>query len=95
MQLKHTQALEKSDLMLLRNIVNELGHSKTALEAFYLEFAVYPIKFPMVIRRLLFVWPVLPRDTSELVRKIYGCKNLKVVKVTGSLQWRKTKSNLA
>ena len=77
-QPKHTQALEKSDLMLLRKIVN--GHSKTALEAFYLEFAVYPIKFQMVIRRLMFLWHVLHRDTSELIRKIYEMQKLKSCK---------------
>ena len=92
-QPKHTQALEKSDLMLLRNIVN--GHSKTALEAFYLEFAVYPIKFQMVIRRLMFLWHVLHRDTSELIRKIYEMQKLKSCKGDWVLAVEETKSSLA
>ena len=61
------QALEKADLMLIRNVVN--GQSKTATKAFYLEFAVYPLKYPLVIRRLMYLWHLPHRDSSELIKK--------------------------
>ena len=68
-QLRHTQALEKSDLMLLKTIVN--GHSKTASEAFYLEFSVIPLKYRLSMRRFSYLWHILHRDKNELIRKIY------------------------
>ena len=68
-QVKHTEALEKSDLMILKNIVK--GHSKTASEAFYLELSVIPLSYRLSIRRFLYLWHILHRDTSELIRKIY------------------------
>jgi hypothetical protein len=42
-QLKHTQALEKSDQMLLKGIFK--AHAKTATEAFYIELAVLPLNY--------------------------------------------------
>ena len=67
-QLKHTQALEKSDLMLLKTIVN--GHSKTASEAFYLEFSVIPLKHQLSMRRFLNLWHILHRDKGDWINLV-------------------------
>jgi hypothetical protein len=50
-QLKHNQALEKSDQILLKSIVN--AHAKTATEAFYLELAVLPLSYRLSVRRFM------------------------------------------
>jgi hypothetical protein len=42
-QMKHIESLEKSDLELLRKILN--AHSKTAQEAFFLELAIFPLRY--------------------------------------------------
>ena len=68
-QLKHTQAFEKSDQILLKSIVN--AHAKTATEAFYLELAVLPLNYRLSVRRFMYLWHILHRDGDELIRKIY------------------------
>ena len=69
MQSKHTESLEKSDLALLRSILN--AHSKTATEAFYLELGIYPLKYHLAKRRFMYLWHILHTDTSELIRKVF------------------------
>ena len=69
MQSKHTKSLEKSDLALLRSILN--AHSKTATEAFYLELGIYPLKYHLAKRRFMYLWHILHTDTSELIRKVF------------------------
>ena len=39
---KHIESLEKSDLDLLRKVLD--AHSKTAREAFFLELGIYPLR---------------------------------------------------
>ena len=46
------------------------GHSKTDTEGFYLEFAVYPLRYQLVIRRLIYLSHLLHRDSSELISKV-------------------------
>ena len=69
MQSKHIESLEKSDLALLRSILN--AHSKTATEAFYLELGIYPLKYHLAKRRFIYLWHILHTDTSELIRKVF------------------------
>ena len=69
MQSKHIESLEKSDLALLRSILN--AHSKTATEAFYLELGIYPLKYHLSKRRFMYLWHILHTDASELIRKVY------------------------
>ena len=69
MQSKHIESLEKSDLALLRSILN--AHSKTATEAFYLELGIYPLKYHLAKRRFMYLWHILHTDTSELIRKVF------------------------
>ena len=71
-QLKHVQCLEKSDADLLRKILN--AHSKTANEAMFLELAMYPLRYRLTVRRFMYLWQILSRDTNELIRKIYDAQ---------------------
>ena len=71
-QLKHVQCLEKSDADLLRRILN--AHSKTATEAMFLELAIYPLRYTLAVRRFMYLWHILSRDTNELIRKIYDAQ---------------------
>ena len=68
-QEKHTNSLEKSDVALVKSIVT--GHSKTAIEAYYLEFAIFPLKYYLSIRRLMYLWHILHREKDELIEKVY------------------------
>ena len=77
-QVKHTEILEKSDLNLLRTILN--AHSKTSTEAFFLELGIYPLRYHLSKRRFMYLWHILHRDTSELIRKVYNLQKCKVNK---------------
>ena len=61
--------LEKVDNMLLRNILN--AHMKTPLEFLHLETATLPIKFLMMLRRIMYLKVLINRDSNELTKKIY------------------------
>ena len=75
MHTKHTESLEKSDAALLRTILN--AHSKTAIEAFYLELGIYPLKYHLSKRRFMYLWHILHTDKSELIRKVYDLQKCK------------------
>ena len=77
----HVDALEKLDLDLLRRILK--GHSKTAKEAFFLELGIYPLRFVLAKRRLMYLWHILHRDNSELIRKVYATQKLNLIKEIG------------
>ena len=68
-QVKHIESLEKSDIDLLRKILN--AHSKTAKEAFFLELGILPLRYHLSLRRFMYLWHILHRDTTELIRKVY------------------------
>ena len=68
-QMKHIQSLEKCDTDLLKTILN--AHSKTATEAFFLELAIYPLRYTLSARRFMYLWHILSRDKNELIRKVY------------------------
>ena len=61
-QQKHVLSLEQSDLNLMKKILN--SHSS---EAYYLDLAKYPLRFTFSNRRLMYLWHLLHRDTSELI----------------------------
>ena len=71
----HIETLEKLDLDLLRQVMK--GHSKTAKEAYFLELGIYPLRFVLAKRRLMYLWHILHRDDSELIKKIYVTQKLK------------------
>ena len=49
-------------------------------EAFYLELAVYPLRFNLAIRRFMYLWHILSRDKEELISKIYEAQKYEVNK---------------
>ena len=71
-QFRHVQSLEKSDTDLLKKILN--AHSKTATEAMFLELAIYPVRYTLSVRRFMYLWHILHRDKSELIRKVYDAQ---------------------
>ena len=77
-QMKHIESLEKSDLELLRKILN--AHSKTAKEAFFLELGIFPLRYHVSMRRFMYLWHILHRDTTELISKIYETQKCQTVK---------------
>ena len=76
---KHLETLENIDLILLKKLFK--AHSKTAIEAFFLEAGIIPIRFVIAKRRLMFLWTILQRPDEELLKKVY--KTQKVVRTPG------------
>ena len=60
---------EKADELLLRGLLN--AHTKTPLEALYLETNSLPIRFILKIRRIMFLHNILQKNSSEMIRKIF------------------------
>ena len=56
------------------------AHSKTAREAFFLELGIYPLRYHLAMRRLMFLWHLLHRDSEELIFKIYKIQKCHVNK---------------
>ena len=77
-QMKHIESLEKSDLELLRKILN--AHSKTAKDFFSLKLGIFPLRYHWSMRRFMYLWHVLHRDTTELISKIYATQKCQIVK---------------
>ena len=63
------ESLELIDRILLRNILN--AHSKTGIEWLYADTGKLPLKYLIQYRRLLYLWHILNRDDSELIKRIY------------------------
>ena len=71
---KHLEILEVVDLMLLKKVLN--AHTMTAKEAFFLETGLLPIKFILSKRRLLYLWTILQRDETDLLKRFYQAQAL-------------------
>ena len=71
---KHLEMLEDCDLMLLRQDFQ--APSGTPKESFYLETGAIPVRFVIIGRRLMFLWSILQKDDSELVRKVYNAQKV-------------------
>ena len=76
---KYLETLEEIDQMLLRKVFK--AHSKTAIEAFYLEAGVIPLRFIIAKRRLMYLWTILRRPSNEMLGKVYRVQN--IVKTPG------------
>ena len=46
--------------------------SSTPKESFYLETSVLPLKFVLIGRRIMFLWSILNKNESELVKQVYN-----------------------
>ena len=61
--------MEKIDRILLRHIL--AAHSKTGIEWLYAETGKLNMGSLIQIRRMMYLWHVLTRDKSELIRRVY------------------------
>ena len=66
--------LEIIDRRLLRQILG--AHSKTSIEWLYIETGKFNIKSLIQIRRLMYLWHILNRNKSELIRRIYEAQKM-------------------
>ena len=68
------EELEKVDRMLIRHILN--AHSKTSIEWLYADTGIFNIKSLIQIRRLMYLWHILSRDKTELIRRVYETQKI-------------------
>ena len=61
--------LEKVDEALLRGLLS--AHSKTPLEALYLESGCIPIRFIIKSRRMMYFQNIIKKDEKEMIKKFY------------------------
>ena len=66
---KDIMVLEKVDQALLRGLIG--AHSKTPVEALYLETNSVPMRYIVKCRRIMYLHNILKKDETELIRKIY------------------------
>ena len=69
---KHVEKLEKIDELFLRSLLD--AHSKTAIEALYLETGKMPISFLLQKRRLMYWHHLVKRDKNSLLQKFYNAQ---------------------
>merc|ERR1712026_630621 len=66
---KEISDLESVDEILLRKVFS--AHSKTPIEAFYLESGNIPIRFILMPRRLNFLHYIMNEDDNSLLKKFF------------------------
>ena len=74
----HIEKLEQVDRMFFRRLF-EVPNC-TAIEAFYLETSSLPIRYLLMGRRLIYLWDILHKNDSELVRKVFNSQKVFYVK---------------
>ena len=78
---KNLRTLEKIDESLLRQVLG--AHSKTPLEALYLELGCKPIRFHLLTKRINFLHYLLNLNESELLRKVFTAQLDNPLNATG------------
>lgn len=76
----HLDIIEENDKMLFRQIFD--CPQGTPIEAFFLETSTLPLRFILQGRRLMYLWSILKKPKTELVREVY--KAQKQFKTKGS-----------
>ena len=66
---KDIEELEEIDKILLRKILS--AHSKTPVEALYLELGCLPIRYILICRRLMFLHYLLTRKDNDILTKFF------------------------
>ena len=59
---------ERIEQMFMRNILK--AHSKTPIEALYLELGIVPLRFQLMKRRILYLQDIIDREEDELVKRV-------------------------
>ena len=77
-QLKHLEELEVIDRAVLRFIIG--SHSKTPSEILYLETGTIPLRYIIMIRRILFFQTIVKRSDNELTKKVFKAQMADPVK---------------
>ena len=76
--------LEKLDETLLRRLLD--APSKSPIPALYLELGVYPIKYHIIEKRLMFLHHILSCDESRLISQVFWAQEKSPVKNDWVLQ---------
>ena len=66
---EQVSVLESVDKQYLRIILN--SHSHVAIECLFFEVGVWPLKYEIMRRRLMYLWKLLNVDKSELLHRMY------------------------
>ena len=69
---KQVEKLEKCDELFLRSLLE--AHSKTAIEALYIETGKMPIRFILQKRRLMYWHHIVTRENDSLLNKFYNAQ---------------------
>ena len=62
------EAFERIEQTFFRKVLN--AHSKTPIEALYLELGVVPLRFHLMKRRILYLQDIMNRDDGEITKQI-------------------------
>ena len=62
------EAFERIEQTFFRKILN--AHSKTPIEAIYLELGVIPLRFQLMKRRILYLREIMDRSDDELTKQV-------------------------
>ena len=84
--------LESIDEYYLRQVLG--AHSKTALEALFLETGKLPIKYVIQGRRLMYWWHLVNQDKNTLISKFYNAQKNIPIKGDWTNQIDTDKANL-
>ena len=77
-KLEDIKMLEDVDEYLLRSIFK--AHSKTPLEFLHLETGTKPIRYIIASRRINYLYNILNKPDSELIKRVYEAQKLKTTK---------------
>ena len=80
----HIEQLEQVDRIFFRRLFQV--PDCTAIEALYLETSAVPIRFLLMGRRLMYLWDILQKSESELVRQVFNSQKMFTVKNDWILQ---------
>ena len=65
---KRIETLERTEQTFFRKILK--AHSKTPIEAIYLELGVLPLRFNLMKKRLMYLHCILQRDEDEITKQL-------------------------
>ena len=81
MNSEHIEKLEKCDRSYMRRVFD--CPVSTPIESYYLKTSSLPVSFILMGRRLMYLWTILHKNDSELVRKVLALKNSSQLKMSG------------
>ena len=75
---KQIETLENIDILYFRKLFE--AHSKTAIEAFYIETGKMPIRTLIKMRQLMYWWHINNVKETALIKKCYKAQKIDPVK---------------